>query len=219
MPEQTEFPISPVPPKGAVQRLSLYLRELRKSASEGRDRISSTRLGKLLDLKPAQVRKDLSYLGQAGQPGVGYVCQDLIGLIQRTLGTDRKWPVALVGCGKIGQALLGYGGFDPQGFQIVAAFDSDPDIVGTAHGALTVQDVDQVADSIRRQGIRLAIVAVPADAAQATADRLVLAGIEGILNFAPVVLVLPKTVRVVAVDLAIGLEQLVFGVVRQLENG
>ncbi|HMP79369.1 MAG TPA: redox-sensing transcriptional repressor Rex [Pirellulaceae bacterium] len=206
------------PPKGVVHRLSLYLRELRKLAADSKVRISSTRLGELLDLNPAQVRKDLSYLGQIGLPGVGYRCVDLIERIQQTLGTHRTWPVALFGCGKIGQALLSYGGFDSQGFHIVAAFDADFEVIGTVHGGIRVESISDAAASIERLGIRLAIIAVPAEQAQATADQLVTAGIQGILNFAPVVLVLPKSVSVVAVDLAIGLEQLAFGVVRQLEN-
>lgn len=164
----------------------------------------------------AQVRKDFAYFGQFGYPGIGYRCEELIHQVRKILGTDRTWPVALVGCGNLGQALLGYHGFGKQGFKVEAAFDIDPEIVGKSFEGLTVQHLNKMAEVVRKQDIKLAILAVPANAANQAVDVLVEVGITGILNFAPVTLNLPKTVSVVGVDLAMELEQLAFAVVKQV---
>jgi redox-sensing transcriptional repressor len=113
-------------PKAVVSRLSLYLRELQHLVRDGHETTSSTQLGSLLGFTDAQVRKDLAYFGQFGYPGIGYRCNELISAIKSILGTDRCWPVALVGLGNLGRALLGYKGFETQGFCIAAAFDTDP---------------------------------------------------------------------------------------------
>jgi redox-sensing transcriptional repressor len=201
-------------PKAVVSRLSLYLRELQHLQRDGKETTSSTQLGTLLGFTDAQVRKDLAYFGQFGYPGIGYRCEELIQAIKQILGTNQAWPLALVGLGNLGRALLGYGGFGHQGFRIAAAFDSDPRKVGTVIDGITVYPLTQLAELIAQQGIKLAILAVPSDAAQGVADRLVAAGIEGILNFAPVTLALPREVEIIGVDLAIELEQLSFAVVR-----
>lgn len=162
----------------------------------------------------AQVRKDFAYFGQFGYPGIGYRCEELVTEIRRILGTDRTWPVALVGCGNLGQALLGYRGFGKQGFRVVLAFDIDREIVGQEFEGLTVNHLDQMPELIKEHDVRLAILAVPAKAANQAVESLVQAGITGILNFAPVTLSLPITVSVVGVDLAMELEQLAFAVVK-----
>src|ERR1700691_1248295 len=116
-------------PKAVVNRLSLYLRELQHLLRDGRETTSSGQLGSLLGFSDAQVRKDLAYFGHFGYPGIGYRCEELIGAIRKILGTDRGWPVAMVGAGNLGRALLGYKGFGNQNFRIAAAFDIDPEKV------------------------------------------------------------------------------------------
>jgi redox-sensing transcriptional repressor len=201
-------------PKAVVSRLSLYLRELQHLVRDGKETTSSTQLGSLLGFTDAQVRKDLAYFGQFGYPGIGYRCDELIQAIKGILGTNRPWPLALVGLGNLGRALLGYRGFGHQNFKIAAGFDSDPHKVGAVIDGVTVYSDDDLSEVIAEKQIKLAILAVPAAAAQPVADQLVAAGIEGILNFAPVTLTLPPEVEIIGVDLAIELEQLSFAVVR-----
>jgi redox-sensing transcriptional repressor len=202
-------------PKAVVSRLSLYLRELQQLVRDGHETTSSTQLGKLLGFTDAQVRKDLAYFGQFGYPGIGYRCQELIAAVKQILGTDREWPIALVGIGNLGRALMGYRGFSQQGFRMAAAFDVDPQKIGTSIEGVPVYSLEAVQRVVREKGIRLAIVAVPATAAQQVAEQLVQAGVEGVLNFAPVTISLPKEISTVGVDLAIELEQLSFSVVNR----
>lgn len=213
----TENPESLIP-KAVVNRLSLYLRELQQLAAEDKQTISSSELARRLAVTASQVRKDFAYFGQFGYPGLGYRCHELIAQIKKILGTDRIWPVALIGCGNLGQALLGYRGFDKQGFRVVAAFDSAPDIVGRRFENLTVQHINNLADAVNRHKIQLAILAVPANAAVEAAETVVAAGVTGIMNFAPVMLKLPPKIDVVRVDLAMELEQLTFSVVKKAKN-
>ncbi|HRX78984.1 MAG TPA: redox-sensing transcriptional repressor Rex [Pirellulaceae bacterium] len=205
-------------PRAVVSRLSLYLRELQQLVHEGNATTNSTQLGTLLGFTDAQVRKDLANFGQFGYPGIGYRCEELIAAIKKILGTDRSWPVAMVGLGNLGRALLRYRGFQEQGFQIAAAFDVDVEKIGSTVEGIEVFHLDQLAEVVTVKGIRLAIVAVPGAAAQTVADSLVAAGVEGVLNFAPVTLALPDHVSRVGVDLAIELEQLSFAVVNRPEN-
>lgn len=206
-------------PKAVVSRLSLYLRELQRVMREGKATISSTQLGEIIGVTDAQVRKDFANFGQFGYPGIGYRCEELIENIREILGTkDHTWQVALVGCGNLGQALLGYNGFDDQGFKVEYAYDIDSDIVGCELGNITVRDLSRLDSDVRENGIKLAIMAVPAAAAKEVTDRLVEAGITGILNFAPVTLNVPESVTIAEVDLAVQLEQLSFAVVKQLEK-
>jgi redox-sensing transcriptional repressor len=205
-------------PKAVVSRLSLYLRELQHLIRDGRETTSSGQLGNLLGFSDAQVRKDLAYFGHFGHPGVGYRCDELVSAIRRILGTDRDWPVAIIGTGNLGHALLGYRGFSHQGFRIVAAFDTDPRKIGEVIDGVTIYDLERLAEVVAEHKIKMALIAVPSVAAQAAADRLVAAGIEGIVNFAPVTLNLPATVSLVGVDLAMELEQLSFSVVNQTGN-
>ncbi|MDA7978839.1 MAG: redox-sensing transcriptional repressor Rex [Pirellulales bacterium] len=199
-------------PKAVVNRLSFYLRELQRLLRDGKETISSRQLGRLLEFTDAQVRKDLAYFGHFGYPGIGYRCDELVTAIRKILATDQSWNVAMIGAGNLGRALLGYGGFEQQGFRVIAAFDAHPKKVGTSIGTVPIHPMDQLESLIQQQEIKLAIIAVPAPAAQEVADRLVVAGIEGILNFAPVTISLPNTVSQVGVDLAIELEQLSFSV-------
>ncbi len=199
-------------PNPAVRRLSLYLRQLEGCARAGQGMISSRQLGESLGLSDAQVRKDLAYFGQFGHPGVGYRVDDLIVQVRRILGTDKTWNVLLVGAGNLGRALLAYKGFHAKGFQLVAVFDTDAAKIGRKQGTFTIQSPDELESTIRERAIRLAIIAVPAEAAQDLANRLTGAGIRGILNFAPASIAMPIDTAVVSVDLAVQLEQLSFQV-------
>ena len=200
-------------PKAVVSRLSLYLRELQRLVRDGHQTISSNQLGNLLGLTDAQVRKDLAYFGHFGNPGIGYRCEQLIEEIRRILGTDREWSVAMVGVGNLGRALLGYRGFGQQKFRIVAAFDVDAQKTGGAIEGVPIYALEKLGEVVRERQIKLGMIVVPAAAAQKVADKLVGAGVEGIVNFAPVTLLLPPTVSLVGVDLAMELEQLSFAVV------
>jgi redox-sensing transcriptional repressor len=199
-------------PNPAVRRLSLYLRQLETFERKGRRTISSKQLGESLRLTDAQVRKDLAYFGQFGHPGIGYRVADLIVELRKILGTDKTWAVVLVGAGNIGRAMSGYRGFDRKGFRLVAVFDNDQTKAGRRLGPFTIQPLAEMGQTVRQQSVRLAILAVPADNAQEVADQLIDAGVRGLLNFAPVSLVVPKNVALQTVDMAVQLEQLAFQV-------
>lgn len=204
---------SPAIPTAVVRRLSLYLRHLEALDGQNSPTVSSRQLGTAVNASDAQVRKDLAYFGQFGQAGVGYGVGVLIGSIRHILGTDRTWNVALIGVGHLGHALISYRGFDKKGFSLVAAFDSDPNKVGTiVQGVrqIEVEPMSELAKTVRLKKIELAIVAVPAEAAQAVADQAVAAGLRGLLNFAPASLKVPDEVSLRAVDLSVPLEELSF---------
>src|SRR5947208_15716279 len=162
-----ESPRPDLIPNPAVRRLSLYLRQLEAFQRKDRRTISSKQLGESLGLTDAQVRKDLAYFGQFGHPGIGYRVDELITKVKQILGTDKTWNVLLVGAGNLGRALMAYRGFDAKGFRLVAVFDNDPGKTGKKHGNFPVQPLTELAETIRRQNIRLAILAVPADVAPA----------------------------------------------------
>lgn len=202
-------------PAPAVRRLSLYLRQLESLRESNLQSVSSKQLGQALRFTDAQVRKDLAYFGQFGQPGIGYNVDELIARLRGILGTDRTWNVLVVGAGNLGRALSAYRGFEKRGFEIAAVFDNDPAKIGatvSAERGLTVRGLDEVGAVVRRLDARLAVLAVPAAVAQVVADELFSAGVRGILNFAPVALHPPAGATVVNVDLAVQLEQLSFNV-------
>lgn len=199
-------------PSPSVRRLSLYLRQLDAFQRRGRRTVSSKQLGESLGLTDAQVRKDLAYFGQFGHPGIGYKVEDLIQQVRKILGTDKTWNVVLVGAGNIGRALCAYRGFSSKGFRVVAVFDNDAGKIGRKLGAFTIQSLKEIPDVVKGQNVRLAIVAVPADSAQEVADQLIEAGVRGLLNFAPISLVVPNAVALNSVDMAVQLEQLAFQV-------
>ncbi len=222
MTPSTPNPEDPAPaevPKAVVTRLSLYLRELQHLVRDGQEAVSSSALGERLGFTDAQVRKDLTYFGHFGQPGIGYRCQELVAAIRKILGTDREWTVAMVGVGNLGRALLRYRGFQSQGFRIVAAFDSDPQKTGETIENVPVYGVERLGELVGSLGIELGMISVPAEAAQSVAEALVAAGASGILNFAPVTLSLPDGISVVGVDLATELEQLSFSVTNRRTAG
>ena len=208
----SKSPIEPKIPKAVVSRLSLYLREVQQLIREGTLTISSTKLGRRLGFTASQIRKDFAYFGQFGYPGIGYKCDELVAKIRSILGTDRTWPVVLVGCGNLGQALLGYRGFSTQGFEVVAAVDVSDSLIGKKIEGLVIQPLSDLEEITLDRAVRVAILAVPASAAEEAVESILSAGITGILNFAPVTLSLPKNVGLVEVDLARELEQLAFSV-------
>jgi redox-sensing transcriptional repressor len=195
-------------PRKTVYRLSVYLRCLNRLRSNSLQNVSSEALAQAAGVKSTQLRKDLTYLGQIGTRGRGYDVEQLAELITDTLGTNSLQPVILVGVGNLGSALLSYRGFAEEGFQIVAAFDLQPDVAKSRKLRTGVQPMAHLADVVRLQSVRMAILAVPAAAAQAVANQLVAAGIVGILNFSPIVLSVPEDVMVNNVNLAIELENL-----------
>ena len=213
-----EQPRPELVPNPAVRRLSLYLRQLEAFKRKDRRTISSKQLGESLGLTDAQVRKDFAYFGQFGHPGIGYRVDDLIGQVKRILGTDKTWNVVLVGAGNLGRALMAYRGFDQKGFRLTAVFDADPGKVGRKLGQFVIHPLADLAETVRKENIKLAMLAVPADSAQEVADRLVDAGIRGLLNFAPVSITVPPDVALNAVDLAVQLEQLSFQVSLSFTN-
>src|SRR5213593_395302 len=153
-----EHPRPELIPNPAVRRLSLYLRQLEAFSRKNRRTISSKQLGESLGLTDAQVRKDLAYFGQFGHPGIGYRVDDLIAQVKRILGTDKTWNVLLVGAGNLGRALLAYNGFQAKGFQLAAVFDNDSKKVGQKAGGFTIEPISQLAETITRLNVRLAII-------------------------------------------------------------
>ena len=200
-------------PAPAVRRISLYLRQLEIFSASDHRTVSSRQLGEALGISDAQVRKDLAYFGQFGYPGIGYRVTELIPRVRRILGTDKKSNVLLVGVGNLGRALMSFRGFNKRGFEVIALFDKDPEKVGAVVAGptpLQIQPLSEMTAAVRRNAIRMGILAVPAAAAQSVAEEMVAAGIRGILNFAPIALQVGEEVSVASVDLAVKLEQLSF---------
>lgn len=197
-------------PKAVIGRVSLYLRQLESLERQGHSTVSSSQLGSALSIGDAQVRKDLAFFGQFGYPGIGYRIEELTAALRRILGIDRVWPTAMIGLGNLGRALIKYRGFRSRGFHIVALFDNDPKKIGGTHAGLPVHGLDDLGKVAGELGIELAILSVPAEAAQKVADQIVACGISGILNFAPLTLNVPPTVGVMAVDLSVQLEHLAY---------
>jgi len=198
-------------PEATVQRLSIYLRYVTSLHRDGVKVVSSYALSKGCGVKAAQVRKDFAYFGELGVRGVGYYVSDLYGDLKKILGLEEVWEVALVGAGHLGAALLAYRGFEEYGFTISAVFDKDPGALPAEmrerHGVRPVSDLGAV---VSERGIRIAIVTVPAAAAQEVVDELVAAGVKAILNFAPARLEGPSGVKIRNVDLAVDLGVLSF---------
>jgi redox-sensing transcriptional repressor len=188
--------------------LSVYLRCLQRLKVNEIRTVSSDALAKAARVKPTQLRKDLTYFGQFGTRGLGYDVEQLSKMISDLLGTTSLQPVVLVGVGNLGLALLSYKGFEQEGFEIVAAFDQEAPNRRDKSGATPIYPMERLADIVRRRGVRMAILSVPAAAAQDVANQVIEAGVTGILNFAPIVLHVPDEVMVNNVNLAIELENL-----------
>lgn len=197
-------------PEATVARLATYLRVLGSFQERGVTTLSSDELASATGVNSAMLRKDLSFLGSHGIRGVGYDVATLTELISRTLGITVRRAVALIGVGNLGQALAGYAGFANRGFQIAALIDADENRIGQELAGLTVLDVTDLEQIVARQHIDIAVLAIPAPAAQDICDRLVASGVSSILNFAPTVLSVPAHVDVRKVDLAAELQILSF---------
>ena len=200
--------------ESTVSRLSLYLRLL-EELDAGIATLSSEELAARAGTSAAQVRKDLSFFGTFGKRGLGYGVTELITTLRSILGLERRWRVAVVGAGKIGAALMGYQDFKRQGFYIESVFDSDAAKVGQRWNGLVVRADAEMETALQGESIDIAIIAVPADAAQSVVDRVVNAGVKAILNFAPVKLRVPVSVALKNVNMAVELEGLSYA----LANG
>lgn len=198
-----------------VRRLSLYLRHLEKFEEEGTGTVSSEALARRAGVTAAQVRKDLSLFGSFGKRGLGYAVSELAGEIRRILGLDHRWNVALVGAGRVGSALFEYPGFRERGFHIVAVLDVDPEKVGTRWGDVTIHHVSKLEEVLTRESVSIVILAVPAEAVSELVDRVVDAGVRGILNFAPTQVRVPEGVALNDVNMALELETLSFVLTRE----
>jgi len=195
-------------PRKTIYRLSTYLRCLARLKEKDLQTVSSEALAKVAGVKPTQLRKDLAYFGTFGTRGLGYDVAELSKRIADELGTSRLQPVILVGVGNLGLALLSYRGFEKEGFEIVAAFDAEPGRPRDKKLPVTLFGMEDLHSFVRKRGVRMAILTVPAEAAQEVANYLMESGIVGILNFSPIVLSVPEDVMVNNVNLAIELENL-----------
>ena len=196
--------------ESAVRRLSHYLRFLDEFEAAGSTTVSSDDLARKGGMTSAQVRKDLSRFGSFGKRGLGYPVDELRERLRQILGLDRRWQVCLAGAGRLGAALYQYEGFRRQGFDFVAVFDRDPAKIGRRWGELEVEDVARLAEVVDDKGIEMGVIVTPRESAQEVADRLVEAGVEAILNFAPKKISVPAGVTLRDVNLAIEIEGLSF---------
>ncbi len=212
-------PSSPPPERhvaeSTVRRLSLYLRVLEHAATRGQQTISSDALAEDGGTTSAQVRKDLSLFGSFGKRGRGYAVAELVSRLREILGLSREWKVYIVGVGKIGAALVSYRGFSERGFHVLGIYDSNPAIVGRVIDGLAVRSMGQLAHDAARERPEIAVITVPSEYAQSVADRVVAAGIDAILNFAPVPLHVPPRVTVKSVNMALELEGLAYALVHR----
>jgi len=193
-----------------VRRLSLYLRFLEEFENAGLTTVSSDELAARGGTTSAQVRKDLSFFGSFGKRGLGYQVAELTQRMRRILGLERDWRVVIVGVGKIGAALAQYEGFRQRGFRVVGLYDSDPAKIGREMYDLTVRPMESLAEDNRERPVDIAVIAVPANAAQRAVDQVVAAGIMGIMSFAPIQLHVPADVTLNTVNMAMELERLSF---------
>ncbi|MGD1089102.1 MAG: redox-sensing transcriptional repressor Rex [Verrucomicrobiota bacterium] len=198
----------PTIPRKTIYRLSIYLRCLARLHENGIGTVSSEALARAAGVKSTQLRKDLAYFGTFGTRGLGYDVAELFKRISEKLGTSRLQPVILVGVGHLGLALLSYRGFEKEGFEIVAAFDAEPQRKRDKEIKQPIYGMHELPEFVKKQNVKMAILTVPAAAAQEVTNQLIQAGIAGILNFSPIVLSVPEEVMVNNVNLAIELENL-----------
>ena len=197
-------------PDVVIDRLPVYARALASLERNGREVVSSQELGAQLGVTPAQIRKDLSYFGRFGKQGRGYNVKRLLEELHQILGLDRKWTMVVVGVGQLGRAVLSYGGFAPQGFQIIEAFDSDLRVVGECVDHVVVRPVEEMRAVLSGRPPDIGIVTSPAAAAQEIIDELVACGVKAILNYAPIAAHVPSHVRVKDIDPVLSLQSMTF---------
>ena len=197
-------------PDIVIRRLPIYARSLQHMADEGVETVSSSELGTRLGVSAAQIRRDLSYFGEFGKQGKGYNVSHLLSEVQRILGLGRDWPIALVGLGHLGRALLHYDELRDRGFCISALFDHNPNKLGEKVGGLTIHPMNRLRAILDEKNIRMAIIAVPAQGAQNVADALVDAGILAILNYSPITIQTPPHVKLRHIDPVIALQSMTY---------
>ena len=199
-----------VVPEVVIRRLPLYVRILTQFSNRGNEVISSEQLGLQLQMTPAQIRKDLSYFGRFGKQGRGYDVNILEQKLRTILGLDRTWNAAVIGMGRLGRAVVSYPGFAPEGFNILAAFDINDDIVGQNISGLRVRSISQLTTTVKKLDIKIGIVSVPIEHAQDVINALVESGIKSILNYAPLSPEVPVSVNVNSIDPVLSLQSMTY---------
>jgi redox-sensing transcriptional repressor len=202
-------------PAVVIDRLPVYARALNLLEDQKRDVVSSQELGLLLGVTPAQIRKDLSYFGRFGKQGRGYNVERLAQELRQILGLDRQWSMILIGVGHLGQAILTYDGFQPQGFIIIDAFDVDEKVIGSKIGGLEIRPVAQLREYLETRQIDIGIVAVPGTVAGPIINDLIAGGIRSILNYAATSVPVPESVQIKNIDPVLALQSMTF----YLKNG
>ncbi|MBP1155303.1 MULTISPECIES: redox-sensing transcriptional repressor Rex [unclassified Paenibacillus] len=196
--------------EAVVRRLPIYLRFLNELSKKNVQTVSSQDFGQKLDLNPAQIRKDLAYFGEFGKKGIGYDVDYLIEKIRQILKLDKVIPVALVGAGNLGRALCNYNAYLKDNMKIVAVFDSQQAKIGESINNLKVKPMDELGDTLQEFKVRIGIITVPAIEAQQVANQFVEAGVEAILNFAPMIIKVPGEIRVHHADFTTELQSLAY---------
>jgi len=197
-------------PDIVIGRLPVYLRALTRLAVEGQEVTSSHELGRRLGISSAQIRKDLSHFGGFGKQGTGYQIAYLVDQLRQVLKVDQEWEVAVVGAGDLGTALLHYKGFSDRGFRIACVFDNSPQKIGKKIGEYVVRPIDEMQKVIQERGIKIAMIAVPAEKAQEVANNLIEVGVRAILNYAPMTLNVPAEVKVQYIDPVVQMQRMTF---------
>ena len=197
-------------PDIVIGRLPIYLRALAHLSNQGQKVTASKDLAERLGISSAQIRKDLSHFGEFGKQGMGYEIAYLQQQLQSILQVDHQWGVALVGTGDLGQAIAHYAGFEGRGFRVACVFDNNPQKIGGRLGQFDICDAAQLSETVRQMGIKIAIVAVPASAAQAVVNDLVEGGVRGILKYAPITVTTPPGVRIQYIDPVVHLQHMTY---------
>ena len=197
-------------PAVVIDRLPVYARALNYLESQGRDVVSSQELGAILGVTPAQIRKDLSYFGRFGKQGRGYNVGRLAQELRSILGLDRQWSMILIGVGHLGQAILTYDGFQPQGFIIVDAFDVDVAVIGKKMGGVNVHALSELSSYLEKRPVDIGIVAVPAAVAAPIIADLIKGGVRSILNYAPTAVPVPEGIQLKNIDPVLALQSMTF---------
>ena len=193
-----------------IGRLPVYLRALQRLSSKGIQTTSSQELGEIVGISAAQIRKDISQFGEFGKQGTGYSIPFLVERLQDILKVDRVWDVIVIGMGDIGHALARYNGFSNRGFRVTMVFDNDPVKIGQKVGEFEIYDTSTLAEKVKQNKVKIAMLTVPAPAAQEITDQLVKAGIKAILNYAPINLTVPGNVRVQYIDPVAHLQRMTY---------
>jgi redox-sensing transcriptional repressor len=193
-----------------IGRLPIYLRALQRMSEKGMKTTSSQELGEHVGISAAQIRKDISQFGEFGKQGTGYSIQFLMDKLREILKVDRIWDVVIVGAGDMGRALAHFQGFSTRGFHILMVFDNDKNKIGQKIGEFSIEDAANLVEKIKASGVKVAMLTVPASAAQDIADKLVQAGIKAILNYAPISLNVPDGVKVQYIDPSTHLQRMTY---------